>query len=225
MSDPNKDRSSSVRLYSYYRSSAAYRVRIGLALKGLDYDYVAVNLLKAQQKSSDYMAANPQGLVPALETDDGALIAQSLAILEWLEETAPGAALLPSDPLQRALVRSTVNSITCDIHPLNNLSVTNYLQNPLGVTPEQVQQWYAQWIYRGYDAIEKTLQRYAGSCCFGDQPTLADVCLIPQTYNAVRFKIDLDAYPNICRVWDYCNRLPAFIAAHPDQQPDAPPPG
>lgn len=211
-----------MRLYSYYRSSAAYRVRIALALKGLDYDYVAVNLLKAQQKSSDYMAANPQGLVPALETDAGELIAQSVAILEWLEETASGPALLPVDPLQRALVRSMVNSISCDIHPLNNISVLNYLKNPLGASPEQVQQWYASWVYRGYDAIEKTLQQYSGNCCFGDQPTLADVCLVPQTYNAMRFKVDLGAYPAICRVWEYCNSLPAFVAAHPDQQADAP---
>lgn len=213
-----------MKLYSYYRSSAAYRVRIALALKGLDYDYVAVNLLRAQQKSGDYMVKNPQGLVPALETDEGALIAQSMAIVEWLEETRPDPALLPSDPLLRALVRSTANSITCDIHPLNNMSITNYLQNPLGATPEQVQAWYANWIYRGYDAIEKTLVQYAGLCCFGDEPGFADLCLVPQTYNALRFNVDLSAYPTIERVWQHCNTLPAFVSAHPDKQPDTPAP-
>lgn len=212
-----------MKLYSYYRSSAAYRVRIALALKELDYEYVPVNLLRAQQKSSDYMAKNPGGLVPALETDDGILIAQSVAIIEWLEETFTGPAMLPADTALRAQVRSLVNTITCDVHPLNNMSITNYLQNPLGVTPEQVQEWYARWIYRGYDAIEKTLARYAGQCCFGDEPGFADLCLVPQTYNAVRFNVDLGDYPLIRRVWEYCNTLPAFIAAHPDNQPDSPP--
>lgn len=213
-----------MRLYSYYRSSAAYRVRIALALKGVEFDYVAVNLLRAQQHSGDYMAKNPQGLVPALETDDGELIGQSVAIMEWLEETCPGPALLPADPLLRARVRSMVNSIACDIHPLNNMSVTNYLQNPLGVTPEQVRSWYAQWIYRGYDAIEKTLEANSGRCCFGDEPSMADACLVPQTYNALRFKVDISDYPNIQRVFKYCNTLAAFVRAHPDNQADTPPP-
>ena len=213
-----------MRLYSYYRSSAAYRVRIALALKGVNYDYVAVNLLRAQQKSGDYMAKNPQGLVPALETDDGELIAQSVAIMEWLEETGAGPALLPADPLLRARVRSAVNSIACDVHPLNNISVLNHLQNPLGVSPEQVQAWYAQWIYRGYDAIEKTLEAHSGRCCFGDEPSMADACLIPQTYNALRFKVDISDYPNIQRVCAHCNTLPAFVSAAPENQPDAPAP-
>lgn len=213
-----------MKLYSYYRSTAAYRVRIALALKGLDYDYVAVNLLRAQQKSGDYMVKNPQGLVPALETAEGELISQSLAIIEWLEETCSGPALLPADPIQRARVRSVANSIACDIHPLNNLSVINYLQNPLGVTPEQVKGWYAGWIVRGYDAIEKTLEAHSGRCSLGDEPSLADVCLIPQTYNAVRFEVDLGDYPNIQRVWEHCNTLEAFAHAHPDNQPDTPEP-
>lgn len=211
-----------MKLYSYYRSSAAYRVRIALALKGLPYDYVKVNLLRAQQKSGDYLARNPQGLVPALATDEGVLIAQSVAILEWLEETCPTPALLPGDPLTRALVRSTVNTIVCDIHPLNNMSITNYLHNPLGATPEQVRDWYAGWIYRGYDAIEKNLEQHAGNCCFGDEPGFADLCLVPQTYNALRFEVDISAYPVIQRVWQHCNTLAAFVAAHPDTQPDAP---
>ena len=211
-----------MRLYSYYRSSAAYRVRIALELKGLDYDYIAVNLLHAQQKSGDYMAKNPQGLVPALETPDGTLIAQSVAIMEWLEEVYPEPALLPSDPLQRALVRSTVNSIACDIHPLNNLSITNYLQNPLGVSPEQVHAWYGQWVDRGFEAIEKNLQTRDGQCCFGDAPTMADTCLIPQVYNALRFNVEMGGYKNILEVWEHCSTLEAFEKAHPDVQPDTP---
>lgn len=211
-----------MRLYSYYRSSAAYRVRIALELKGLDYEYIAVNLLHAQQKSGDYMAKNPQGLVPALETPDGALIAQSVAIMEWLEETYPEPALLPPDPLQRALVRSTVNSIACDIHPLNNLSVTNYLQNPMGASPEEVHIWYGKWVDRGFEAIEKNLRTRDGRCCFGDAPTMADACLIPQVYNALRFNVEMGEYKNILQVWEHCNTLEAFEKAHPDAQPDTP---
>jgi len=211
-----------MQLYSYYRSSAAYRVRIALELKGLDYDYVAVNLLRAQQKSGDYMAKNPQGLVPALEVDKGALIAQSVAIMEWLEETHPQPALLPTEPLARAQVRSAVNSIACDIHPLNNMSVTNYLQNPLGAEPEQVQGWYGHWVDRGFEAIEKTIETSGGLCCFGDNPGMADTCLIPQVYNALRFNIEMGHYPQIMRVWEHCNTLEAFVRAHPDVQPDAP---
>ena len=211
-----------MQLYSYYRSSAAYRVRIALALKGLDYEYIAVNLLRAQQKSSDYMSRNPQGLVPALETDSGQLIAQSVAIMEWLEETYPEPALLPSEPIERALVRSAVNSIVCDIHPLNNMSVTNYLQNPMGASPEQVHSWYAQWVDRGFEALEKNLANRGGSCCFGEVPTLADACLVPQVYNAYRFNVEMGGYPNIVRVWEYCNTLDAFAQAHPDAQDDAP---
>ena len=211
-----------MQLYSYYRSSAAYRVRIALELKGLDYDYIAVNLLRAQQKSGDYMAKNPQGLVPALEVDKGALIAQSVAIMEWLEETHPQPALLPTEPLARAQVRSAVNSIACDIHPLNNMSVTNYLQNPLGAEPEQVHGWYGHWVDRGFEAIEKTIETSGGLCCFGDNPGMADTCLIPQVYNALRFNIEMGHYPQIMRVWEHCNTLEAFVRAHPDVQPDAP---
>jgi maleylacetoacetate isomerase len=213
-----------MQLYSYYRSSAAYRVRIALALKELDYDYIPVNLLRAQQKSPDYLDKNPQGLVPALETNRGELIAQSVAIMEWLEETRPSPPLLPSDPMQRALVRSVVNSIACDIHPLNNISVTNYLRNPLGASPEQVSQWYAHWVDRGFIAIEEMLGRYGGEFCFGDTPTMADACLVPQVYNALRFEVDMKAYPRILQVWEHCNTLHAFATAHPDAQMDVPDP-
>ena len=210
-----------MKLYSYYRSSAAYRVRIALNLKGLPYEYVPVNLLLGEQKSDAYLTHNPQGLVPALELDQGELLAQSVAILEWLEETCPPPALLPSDPLQRARVRSLVNSITCDIHPLNNISILNYLRAELGAGDDDIQRWYCQWVERGFSAIERSLARTMGDCCFGDQPTLADVCLIPQVYNAYRFKVPMENYPNIRQVNQHCNSLAAFERAAPEAQPDA----
>lgn len=210
-----------MKLYSYYHSSAAYRVRIALNLKGLPYDYVAVNLLQAEQKGLEYMDRNPQGLVPALELDNGELIAQSVAILEWLEESHPESALLPATPLERARVRSMVNNITCDIHPLNNLSIQYYLREQLGAGDEAVHRWYCTWVDRGFRAIEQTLAQRAGLCCFGEQPGMADVCLVPQVYNAKRFNVPLDPYPNICRVTDHCNSLDAFDRALPSAQPDA----
>jgi maleylpyruvate isomerase len=210
-----------LKLYSYYRSSAAYRVRIALNLKGLSYDYVPVNLLRSEQKSGPYTTRNPQGLVPALELDGGELIAQSVAILEWLEETCPPPALLPDDPLQRARVRSLVNNITCDIHPLNNLSVMNYLRVELGAGDEDIHRWYCNWVDRGFSAIEQNLAATMGDCCFGDQPTLADVCLIPQVYNAYRFEVPMECYPNIRQVVQHCNSLEAFARAAPEAQPDA----
>jgi maleylacetoacetate isomerase len=210
-----------MKLYSYYRSSAAYRVRIAFNLKGLGYDYQAVNLLQKEQKSADYMARNPQGLVPALELESGELLAQSMAILEWLEETRPQPPLLPADPLSRARVRSLVNNITCDIHPLNNLSVMNYLRAELGAGDEDIHRWYCHWVDRGFSAIEKSLAGGTGTYCFGDQPTLADVCLVPQVYNANRFKVPMEPYPDICRVVAHCNSQPAFASAAPEAQPDA----
>ena len=210
-----------MKLYSYYRSSAAYRVRIALNLKKLPYDYVSVNLLHNEQKSDDYMARNPQGLLPALELDDGELLAQSIAILEWLEESCPNPALLPDNPLLRARVRSLVNNIACDIHPLNNLSILNYLRTELGAGDKDVQSWYRNWVDRGFTAIEQSLAGTMGKCCFGDEPTLADVCLIPQAYNAVRFKVPMEGYPNICRIVEHCNSLGAFSMAAPESQPDA----
>jgi len=210
-----------VKLFSYYRSSAAYRVRIAFNLKGIDYDYQAVNLLQKEQKSASYMTRNPQGLVPAVELEGGELLAQSMAILEWLEETHPQPALLPADPLERARVRSLVNNITCDIHPLNNLSVMNYLRAELGAGDEDIHRWYCHWVDRGFSAIEQGLTATMGACCFGDEPSLADVCLVPQVYNANRFKVPMAAYPNIRRVVEQCNALPAFAKAAPEVQPDA----
>lgn len=210
-----------MKLYSYYRSTAAYRVRIALNLKSLPYDYVAVNLLQGEQNSADYIARNPQGLVPALELESGELIAQSVAILEWLEETQPEPALLPGDPLLRAQVRSMVSSIACDIHPLNNLSVLTYLREELEASEERVHRWYCNWVARGFCAIENSLEASRGLCCFGDTPSLADVCLVPQVFNADRFKIPMDPYPNIRRVADHCTTLEAFRLAAPANQPDA----
>lgn len=210
-----------MKLYSYYRSSAAYRVRIALNLKGLPYDYVPVNLLTGEQKDKAYTARNPQGLLPALELETGETLAQSLAILEWLEESCPPPALLPHDPLLRARVRSLVYHIACDIHPLNNLSVTGYLRDHLGASEDEVHHWYCAWVDRGFSAIEKSLADTMGDCCFGDQPTLADVCLVPQVYNAYRFNVPMEDYPNIRQVNQHCNSLEAFARAAPEAQPDA----
>ena len=210
-----------MKLYSYHRSSAAYRVRIALNLKGLGWDYVPVNLLQSEQQGAAYLALNPQGLVPSLQTDSGELLVQSVAILEWLEETHPQPALLPADPLSRARVRALVNSIACDVHPLNNISVLNYLRREINASEEQVQRWYCNWVERSFRAIEQVLAGQQQMFCCGDQPGLADVCLVPQVYNADRFKVPMAAYPNIRRVAQQCNTLEAFAAAAPERQPDA----
>lgn len=210
-----------VKLYSYFRSSAAYRVRIALNLKGIDYLTVPVDLLHAEHKGEAYCSLNPQGLVPALVTEAGDVLAQSVAILEWLEESHPDPALLPADPWQRAQVRSVVGVISCDIHPILNLSVLNYLKGPLRAGTEEVNEWYRTWIRRGFESLEKALERHAGDCCFGDEPTFADCCLVPQVFNARRFEVPLDEFPTVCRVSDYCAGLEPFAAAHPTRQPDA----
>jgi maleylacetoacetate isomerase len=210
-----------MKLHSYHRSSAAYRVRIALNLKGVEHHIVPVNLLQSEQKSEQYLAMNPQGLVPALELEDGTVLAQSIAILEWLEECFPEPALLPADTTLRARVRSLVNNIACDIHPLNNLAILNYLKDSLGADPQQVKDWYAQWVHRGFRAVEATLVEHAGAFCFGDSATLADCCLVPQVYNARRFDVPMVHYPTIMRVADACNTVEAFALARPEQQPDA----
>jgi maleylacetoacetate isomerase len=210
-----------VKLYSYFRSSAAYRVRIGLNLKGLAYDYLPVNLLDGEHKEEAYLDKNPQGLVPAMALPDGEVLGQSMALLEWLEETCPEPPLLPADAVQRARVRSLASCIACDIHPLCNMSVTNYLKVNFAADQEEVLRWYTTWMHRGFSAIEQVLASNDGRFCFGDQPCLADVVLVPQVYNAVRFKIPLDAFPHITRVVDNCNALPTFADAAPEAQPDS----
>ena len=215
-----------LQLYTYFRSSAAYRVRIALALKGLAYESLPIHLLHdgGQQFTSAYRATNPQALVPSLQTDAGVLT-QSLAIIEYLEETAPGqgCALLPADALGRAHVRALAQAVACDIHPLNNLRVLRYLTHELGVSEEQKNAWYSHWIDLGLQALEEMLAHSSASGRFshGDTPTLADCCLVPQVFNARRFGLDLAPYPTVRRIAEHCEGLAPFQAAHPARQPDA----
>jgi maleylacetoacetate isomerase len=213
-----------MRLFDYFRSSAAYRVRIALNFKGVAPDErTFVHLRMGSQRAQDYLALNPQGLVPALELDDGRVLTQSLAIVEYLEETYPTPPLLPAAPAARARVRAIALAIACEIHPLNNLRVLNYLTGTLGVSDAQKNGWYKYWIDVGFEALERQLFRDddTGTYCHGDAPTLADVCLVPQLANARRFKIDLAPYPTLTRIEAACNALPAFAAAAPANQPDA----
>jgi maleylacetoacetate isomerase len=212
-----------VKLYDYFRSSAAYRVRIALNLKGLAPERAFVHLAKGEQLAGDYLSVNPQGLVPALVTDDGHVLSQSLAIIDWLDEVHPVPPLLPADPIGRARVRSIALAIACDIHPLNNLRVLNYLSNTLGVTTEQRTGWYKYWIDSGFEALEKRLAAdpRTGPFCHGPSPSLADVCLVPQVANARRYHVDLSPFPTIVRVDAACAALPAFADAAPARQPDA----
>lgn len=209
-------------LAGYFRSSAAYRVRIALALKGLSYRYEAVHLLRdgGQQLSAAYRARNPLALVPTYEEGD-LRITQSLAILEYLEARHPTPALLPADAAGQARVRQISLAVACDIHPLNNLRVLNYLSKTLGVSAEQKQAWIVHWITEGFTALEAMVAESAGRFCVGDEPTLADCCLVPQLFNARRFNVDLTPYPRLTAIDAACNALPAFEAAHPSRQPDA----
>lgn len=207
-------------LHGYWRSGAAYRVRIALALKGLAYETQGHDLRTGAQKAVDYVALNPQGMVPALQID-GAVLTQSPAILEWLEETHPQPPLLPSEPLSRARVRAMAALIACDIHPLNNLRVGKSLREDFGADQAAVDAWAARWIVPGFTALEALVERDGQGWCFGDTPTLADACLIPQIYSAHRFNVPLDAYPRLLAIDAAAQAHPAFIAAHPDRQPDA----
>jgi maleylacetoacetate isomerase len=213
-----------LKLYTYWRSSAAYRVRIALALKGLAYESVPRHLLRdgGEQRQADYLAKNPQGLIPALE-HGGHVVTQSLAICEYLDEVFPQPALLPADPRGRAAVRAMALVIACDIHPLNNLSVVQYLRSELGQRDDGVTRWAQHWIARGFGALEQLVARHAtdGRHCYGDTVTLADVCLVPQVYNARRAQLDLGAYPRLTAVARHLEALPAFDAARPEAQPDA----
>jgi maleylacetoacetate isomerase len=212
-----------MKLYDYFRSSAAYRVRIALNLKGLSPERVFVHLRQGAQRADDYLALNPQGLVPALVTDAGDVLTQSLAIVEWLDETNPQPPLLPPDAAGRARVRAIALAIACDIHPLNNLRVLHYLTGTLGASEAQKDGWYRYWCDVGLEALETRLARegQTGRYCHGDAPTLADVCLVPQLANARRLRVDLTAYPTLTRIDAACTALPAFAAAAPTQQPDA----
>lgn len=210
-----------MKLYNYFRSSASWRVRIGLALKGLDYDYAAVHLAKNEQQAADFAGRQPSQLVPALELDDGRWLSQSLAILEYLDESHPEPPLLPQGAVARAQVRALAQDIACDIHPLNNLRVLRYLKNDLGQEPEVVDRWYRHWVTTGLAIVEQRLSASAGTYCFGDAPGLADCLLVPQVYNAQRFECPLEAYPTVMRVNAACLALPAFANTHPSVCPDA----
>lgn len=212
-------------LYGYWRSSAAYRVRIALNLKGLAYEQVPVHLVKdgGQQHSAAYKALNPQELLPLLvdEGHGGVKIAQSLAILEYLDEVFPETPLLPRDPLRRAQVRALALHIACDLHPLNNLRVLQYLSGELGVSATAKDAWYQHWLHSGLAAVEAGLAPFEGVLSLGEQPGYLEACLVPQLYNARRFNCDLDAYPRILAMTARCETLQAFAQAAPEVQPDA----
>jgi maleylacetoacetate isomerase len=204
-------------LYEYFRSSAAYRVRIALNLKRIDYESRQVDLRADEQKSDEYRAVNPQGLVPMLEIDEHRLT-QSLAIIVYLDMRFPSPPLLPASAEARAHVISLSETIACDIHPLNNLRVLKYLKNELGHSQDEVDGWYAHWINQGFPALEALAAPGAGAFLFGDGPTMADVCLVPQLYNARRFNVPLDDFPTLLRAEENANKLDSFAAAHPDKQ-------
>ena len=211
-----------IKLYSYFRSSAAYRVRIALNLKSLPYEYLPVHLVKGEQREERYRALNPQALVPML-TDDGEIITQSMAIIEYLDEKSPDPPLLPPTPEARARVRSIAQVIACDIHPLNNLRVLKYLTGTLGASEDAKNAWYRHWIELGLAAIEARLaaDSRTGAFCHGATPTLADICLVPQLANARRYDFSIEAYPTLGRIESHCLALDAFARATPGRQPDA----
>jgi maleylpyruvate isomerase len=210
-----------VKLYTYFRSSAAYRARIALNLKGLDYDMVPVHLTKdgGHHRRDDYRAVNPQMRVPALELDNGTVLLQSMAIIEYLDETHPEPPLLPKDAVERACVRALADIIACDIHPLNNLAPLQYLRRQLKHEQPEIDAWYHHWVTVGFEALEALIQ--PGPYAAGSRITLADVCLVPQVYNARRLKVPLDKFPKIVAADAACAKLAEFQHAHPDNQPDA----
>ena len=207
-------------LHSYWRSGTSYRTRIALNLKGLAYEQAGIDLRTGAQKSDAFLALNPQGLVPALEAD-GAVLTQSPAILEWLEETHPEPPLLPTSAVARAQVRAMAALVACDIHPLNNHRVLKALREAFDADQDAVDAWAGRWITAGFEALEALIERHGDGWCFGAAPTLADCCLIPQVYSARRFNTPLDAFPRILAIEEKAAGHPAFMAAHPDRQPDA----
>jgi maleylacetoacetate isomerase len=210
-----------IKLYGYFRSSAAFRVRIALNLKKLEYETAPIHLRRNDQSKSDYLAVNPQGLVPTL-VDDGRTLIQSLAIIEYLDETHPEPPLLPRLTADRAWVRGLAEIVACDIHPINNLRVLRYLTHSLGHDEAAIARWYNHWIDAGFQALEGLLagDSRTGTFCHGDAPGLADITLVPQVVNAERYRLDLAPYPTIGRIFRHCMTLEPFRAAHPDNQPD-----
>ena len=204
-------------LYDYFRSSASYRVRIALNLKGVEYEQRSVNLADGAQKRDEFRSLNPQGFVPMLEID-GQKLTQSLSIIVYLDQKYPAPSLLPADPADAAHVRSLALTVACDIHPLNNLRVLKYLRGPLGVSEEAKDEWYRHWVAEGLAALEEMARPRAGAFLFGDSPTIADVCLVPQLYNARRFSVPIADYPTLRRADETASAHAAFAAAHPDRQ-------
>jgi maleylacetoacetate isomerase len=210
-----------MKLYGYFRSSAAFRVRIALNLKHLQYETAPIHLRRNDQSKPEYRGVNPQGLVPVLE-ESGQTLIQSLAIIEYLDEVYPDPPLLPKDPADRARVRALADIVACDIHPINNLRVLRYLIHELGQDEAAIAKWYNHWIAAGFHAIERFLKedRRTGAFCHGDSPGLADVVLVPQVVNAERYQLDLAPYPTLVRIYEHCMQLEAFQAALPSNQPD-----
>jgi maleylacetoacetate isomerase len=224
MTEAREEKAGDLRLYTYWRSTAAYRVRIALNLKKLRHELIPVHLTRngGEQHRDDYLALNPQGLVPTL-LDGERILRQSLAILEYLDEVYPEPPLLPATPRDRARVRAIANVITCDIHPLNNLRVLQFLEKEMGLGDNSRKNWYHYWLDQGFSALETLLADHpsTGIFCEGDEPTYADICLVPQVYNARRFNFDLDPYPTVTRIEEACLSLPPFADAAPENQPDA----
>ena len=212
-----------MRFYTYFRSSAAFRVRIALNLKSIGYEPHFIHLPKGAHRGAEYAKVNPQALVPTLVTDDGFRLAQSLAIIEYLEETRPEPPLLPGDAKGRARVRSIADLIACEIHPLNNLRTLQHLRRSLGQNEEQIASWYRHWVADGLGRLELVLVNTdgTGAFCHGTAPTMADCCLVPQIFNAKRYDCDLAPYPTVTRIFEVCMKLPAFDRAQPSKQPDA----
>lgn len=214
---------SEIVLHNYFRSSTSYRVRIALGLKGLEYEYVAHHLRHGEQRAPGYLAINPQGLVPAMVWTDGTVLTQSLAIIEFLDETAPEPPLLPGSAHDRARIRMLSQMIACEIHPVNNLRVLNVLRARYGAADAQVVDWFQHWVKETFEPLERILADDAktGLFCHGDTPTLADICLVPQMANNARFRVDMAPYPTISRIHETCMKIPAFAEAAPARQPDA----
>jgi maleylacetoacetate isomerase len=210
-------------LHDFWRSSAAYRVRIALHLKNITFEQASHSLLRGEQRTAEFLTINPQGLVPALQSGSD-IVTQSLAIIEYLDEVHPAQPLLPSAPADRATVRAMALSVACDIHPLNNLRVLNSLRSDFSATDEAVTRWIRHWIGLGFEALEVQVKRWSndGHFCFGERATLADACLVPQMYNARRFGCDLSPYPTLVGIDAHCLSLTPFIKAAPESQPDAP---
>ena len=209
-----------MRLYSYWRSTTSYRVRAALNLKGVPYDVVPVDLVAGEQSDPAYTALNPNAGVPTLVLDDGTVLTQSMAILDYIDATWPTPRLIPSDPLQRARVLAMAHSVAMDIHPVNNLRVVQALGAAFNATPEQKKTWMQNWMVKGFTAIEAQLTTDT-PFAFGDEPDLADLCIVSQMYNAHRWEVPLDTFPNLARITANCLAVPAVMAAHPDNQPDA----